>query len=323
MPNPLELSAQSAEFLLAKQKESLKLLESLYNVDIHLRGNVLTIQGADEDVGAAHRVLSEFSSLVADGHTLDGETVRRAFREIADNTGLSLRDFIVKRASIRAGHRVIQPKTANQTAYVNEILAHDLVFAIGPAGTGKTFLAVAVAVAHLLEKKVYKIILTRPAVEAGEKLGFLPGDMQEKVNPYLRPLYDALYHMLDYEKVQKLLEKEIIEIAPLAFMRGRTLSDSFIILDEAQNTTPEQMKMFLTRIGPGSKVVVTGDITQIDLPFGKTSGLVQARDILRDIRGIRFCYFTDKDVVRHSLVQLIINAYSRYAEQALAAGNGE
>ena len=189
-------------------------------------------------------------------------------------------------------------------------------FAIGPAGTGKTFLAVAAAVNLLLDKRVARIILTRPAVEAGEKLGFLPGDMQEKVNPYLRPLYAALYHMLDYERVQKLLEREVIEIAPLAFMRGRTLSDSFIILDEAQNTTPEQMKMFLTRIGINSKVVVTGDITQVDLPNGKISGLIQAREILRDIEGIRFCYFDERDVVRHSLVQLIISAYARYGGQA-------
>ncbi len=312
LSEPFELEPRSVEFLLARQKEGVKLLESLHNVDIHLRGNVLTVQGESADVSAVRRILEDFSRLAAEGHDFDPDTVRNAFREVTENSNLTVRDFLLRKTSIRAGHRVIVPKTGNQIAYVRDMLAHDLVFAIGPAGTGKTFLAVAAAVSHLLEKKVYKIILTRPAVEAGEKLGFLPGDMQEKVNPYLRPLYDALHHMLDYEKVQRLLEKDVIEIAPLAFMRGRTLGDAFIILDEAQNTTPEQMKMFLTRIGPGSKVVVTGDITQIDLPLGKNSGLIQAREILQETEGIRFCYFDDRDVVRHSLVRLIVNAYNRY-----------
>ena len=312
LSEPFELEPRSVEFLLARQKEGVKLLESLHNVDIHLRGNVLTVQGESADVSAVRRILEDFSRLAAEGHDFDPDTVRNAFREVTENSSLTMRDFLLRKTSIRAGHRVIVPKTGNQIAYVKDMLAHDLVFAIGPAGTGKTFLAVAAAVSYLIEKKVYKIILTRPAVEAGEKLGFLPGDMQEKVNPYLRPLYDALHHMLDYEKVQRLLEKDVIEIAPLAFMRGRTLGDAFIILDEAQNTTPEQMKMFLTRIGPGSKVVVTGDITQVDLPLGKNSGLVQAREILQGTEGIRFCYFDDRDVVRHSLVRLIVNAYNRY-----------
>ncbi|HNR39826.1 MAG TPA: PhoH family protein [Acidobacteriota bacterium] len=312
----LVLDPKSLEFLFDKQKESLKLLESLFNVDIYIRGHQLQLEGAADDTAVVRGILEDFARLYADGGAPDRDMIRRAFREIAENTALSLKDFFPSSRVIQAGHRKICPKSRNQSAYVEEIYRQDLVFAIGPAGTGKTFLAVAAAVNLLLDKRVARIILTRPAVEAGEKLGFLPGDMQEKVNPYLRPLYDALYHMLDYERVQKLLEREVIEIAPLAFMRGRTLSDSFIILDEAQNTTPEQMKMFLTRIGINSKVVVTGDITQVDLPNGKISGLIQAREILREIEGIRFCYFDERDVVRHSLVQLIISAYARYGGQA-------
>jgi len=312
----LELDPKSLESLFDKQKESLKLLESLFNVDIYIRGHQLQLEGAADDTAVVRGILEDFARLHAGGAAPDRDRIRRAFREIAENTALSLNDFFENSRVIQAGHRKICPKSRNQSVYVEEIFKRDLVFAIGPAGTGKTFLAVAAAVNLLLDKRVARIILTRPAVEAGEKLGFLPGDMQEKVNPYLRPLYDALYHMLDYERVQKLLEREVIEIAPLAFMRGRTLSDSFIILDEAQNTTPEQMKMFLTRIGINSKVVVTGDITQVDLPDGKVSGLIQAREILRDIEGIRFCYFDERDVVRHALVQLIISAYARHGGQA-------
>ena len=311
----LELNEPCVEFLFERQQESLKLLESLFCVDIHVRGHNLNVEGAAEEVAVVQKLLQDLSKLQSDGCTLDRDLLRRAFRDIAENSALTLRDFFPAAQPIQAGSRKLAPKSRNQMIYVDEMRKHDLVFAIGPAGTGKTFLAVAVAVSLFLEKRVSKIVLTRPAVEAGEKLGFLPGDMQEKINPYLRPLYDALYHMLDYEKVQKLLERESIEIAPLAFMRGRTLSDSFIILDEAQNTSPEQMKMFLTRIGMGSKVVVTGDITQIDLPYGKTSGLIQAREILRELPGIRFCYFDEKDVVRHALVQMIITAYHRYGEQ--------
>ena len=318
----LELNEKSVEFLIDRHRESIKLLESLFNVDIHIRGNALHLEGSEPTVALVRQILADFQRLQEEGHLLDRDMVRRAFREIAENSALSLRDFFPQQQPIAAGNRKIFPKSRNQLIYVNEIAKHDLVFAIGPAGTGKTFLAVAVAVAMLLEKRVSRIILARPAVEAGEKLGFLPGDMQEKVNPYLRPLYDALYDMMDYERVQKLIEKEVIEIAPLAFMRGRTLNDSFIILDEAQNTTPEQMKMFLTRIGLGSKVVVTGDITQVDLPGGKTSGLIQAREILRDIEGIRFCYFDERDVVRHAMVQLIISAYGRWQErQQRGTGN--
>jgi len=311
----LVLNEPCVEFLFERQQESLKLLESLFGVDIHVRGHNLNVEGAAREVEVVQRLLQDLSRLQGEGCCLDRDLLRRAFRDIAENTALTLQDYFPVAQPIQAGSRKLAPKSRNQMIYVEEMRKHDLVFAIGPAGTGKTFLAVAVAVSLFLEKRVSKIVLTRPAVEAGEKLGFLPGDMQEKINPYLRPLYDALYHMLDYEKVQKLLERESIEIAPLAFMRGRTLSDAFIILDEAQNTSPEQMKMFLTRIGMGSKVVVTGDITQIDLPYGKISGLIQAREILRDLPGIRFCYFDEKDVVRHALVQMIITAYHRYSEQ--------
>ncbi len=317
--NSVELDERTVEILFERNKESLRLLESLFNLEISVRGQVLRMSGAEEDVATVQRMMQDFVRLVREGQTLDRDMLRRAFRDIAENRARSLGDYFPQQEPIKAGHRKIYPKSRNQARYVQEILASDLVFGIGPAGTGKTFLAVAVAVAQLLEKRVSRIILARPAVEAGEKLGFLPGDLQEKINPYLRPLYDALYHMLDYEKVQKLIERETIEIAPLAFMRGRTLSDSFVILDEAQNSTPEQMKMFLTRIGLGSKVVVTGDITQVDLPNGKYSGLIQARHILRGIEGIRFCYFDQSDVVRHSLVQLIIDAYARFEENS----NGE
>jgi len=308
----LVLDPKSLEFLFDKQKESLKLLESLFNVDIHIRGHQLQLEGAADDTAVVRGILEDFARLYADGVAPDRDMVRRAVREIAENTALSLNDFFQNPRVIQAGHRKICPKSRNQSLYVEEIFRQDLVFAIGPAGTGKTFLAVAAAVNLLLDKRVARIILTRPAVEAGEKLGFLPGDMQEKVNPYLRPLYDALYHMLDYERVQKLLERETIEVAPLAFMRGRTLEDAFVILDEAQNTTSEQMKMFLTRIGFGSKAVVTGDITQNDLPSGKVSGLNEAIAILDGMAGIRFCRFTEIDVVRHPIVQEIIKAYERF-----------
>jgi len=316
---PLELNDKSVEILFERNKEFLRLLESLFDVEIHVRGHMLNVEGAAENVAIVRQVLHDFAEISAKEPVIERDMLRRSFREIAENSALRLQDFFERQEPIRIGQRRVLPKSRNQQRYVDEIRRNDLVFAIGPAGTGKTFLAVAVAVAMLLDKKVSKLILARPAVEAGEKLGFLPGDMQEKVNPYLRPLYDALYHMLDYEKVQKLLEREVIEIAPLAFMRGRTLSDSFVILDEAQNSSPEQMKMFLTRIGLGSKVVVTGDITQVDLPTGKISGLIHARRVLQGIRGIQFCYFDQSDVVRHVLVQLIINAYHQYEERVALA----
>jgi phosphate starvation-inducible PhoH-like protein len=249
--------------------------------------------------------------------------LKAAFKQIAEDTALSLHDFFPKMQLLPGGKRQVTPKSPNQRRYVEAIKNNDVVFGIGPGGTGKTFLAVAMALTYLLEKSVSRIVLTRPAVEAGEKLGFLPGDIEEKINPYLRPLYDALYILLDGEKIQRYMEDGIIEIAPLAFMRGRTLSDAFIILDEAQNTTSEQMKMFLTRIGMRSKAVITGDITQIDLPFGRNSGLIEARNILGDVQGLAFCYFNENDVVRHHLVRLIIKAYQKHAENEMRAeGNG-
>ena len=242
--------------------------------------------------------------------------LREAFAQIAEDRAYSLRDYFTRSRFSPAGKKQVAPKSAMQRRYIETIQQKDIVFGIGPAGTGKTYLGVAMAVQALMQKQVNRIVLARPAVEAGEKLGFLPGDLQEKVDPYLRPLYDALFDLVDYERVTRLLEKRVIEIAPLAFMRGRTLSDAFVILDEAQNTTSEQMKMFLTRIGFGSKAVITGDVTQIDLPTGKRSGLVEAERVLAGIEGIDFVYFTDKDVVRHKLVQMIIKAYESHTKKS-------
>jgi phosphate starvation-inducible PhoH-like protein len=247
-----------------------------------------------------------------DGYKLSNADVKTASDLVAQDQSVDLREHFLKGSLTPAGKRRVAPKTINQRRYLDAIEANDIVFGIGPAGTGKTYLAMAQAVSYLVAKKVSRIILARPAVEAGEKLGFLPGDLQEKVNPYLRPLYDALYDMLDVEKAEKYLERGAIEVAPLAFMRGRTLNDAFVILDEAQNTTTEQMKMFLTRLGFGSKAVVTGDVTQIDLPMGRTSGLVQAMEVVGRIDGISFVYFDERDVVRHKLVQAIVKAYDAY-----------
>ncbi|MEO5697033.1 MAG: PhoH family protein, partial [Burkholderiaceae bacterium] len=247
------------------------------------------------------------------GHSISDKDVKTAAQLIAEDSTVDLRDYFLKDGQLRtAGKRRIAAKSANQRRYLEAIDQHDIVFGIGPAGTGKTYLAMAQAVSYLLAKKVSRIVLARPAVEAGEKLGFLPGDLQEKVNPYLRPLYDALYDMLDVEKAEKYLERGAIEVAPLAFMRGRTLSDAFVILDEAQNTTTEQMKMFLTRLGSGSKAVVTGDVTQIDLPIGRMSGLVHAMEVVGKVDGISFVHFDERDVVRHKLVQAIVKAYDAY-----------
>jgi phosphate starvation-inducible PhoH-like protein len=251
--------------------------------------------------------------LINQGHAISNTDVKTAAQLVKDDAAVDLRDYFLKDGQLRtAGKRRIAAKSANQRRYLEAIDQNDIVFGIGPAGTGKTYLAMAQAVTYLLQKKVSRIVLARPAVEAGEKLGFLPGDLQEKVNPYLRPLYDALYDMLDVEKAEKFLERGAIEVAPLAFMRGRTLNDAFVILDEAQNTTTEQMKMFLTRLGFGSKAVVTGDITQIDLPGARVSGLVQAMEVVSKIDGISFIYFDERDVVRHKIVQAIVKAYDAY-----------
>jgi phosphate starvation-inducible protein PhoH and related proteins len=263
-------------------------------------------------------VLEEYVALVREGHVFNNGDLNSYLRVVVEDPEISLRALVHSGRQRNFGKKLLAPKTINQRRYLEAIERNDLVFGIGPAGTGKTYLAVAMGVSALLSKKVSRIILTRPAVEAGERLGFLPGTLQEKVDPYLRPLYDALYDMLDSEKVEKLLERNTIEVAPIAFMRGRTLNDSFIILDEAQNSTPEQMKMVLTRQGFNSKMIVNGDITQIDLPTGRRSGLIHALEVLKGVEGIRFVRFDEKDVVRHTLVQRIVKAYERY--DALAAG---
>ena len=293
--------------------DNLRQLESLLNVRIRTQGHDLMVEGDANSTARVARLMEQLGGLIDEGHSISDRDVKTAAQLIAENADVALRDHFLKDGQLRtAGKRRIAAKSANQRRYLDAIEQHDIVFGIGPAGTGKTYLAMAQAVSYLLAKKVSRIILARPAVEAGEKLGFLPGDLQEKVNPYLRPLYDALYDMLDIEKAEKYLERGAIEVAPLAFMRGRTLNDAFVILDEAQNTTTEQMKMFLTRLGFGSKAVVTGDVTQIDLPLGRTSGLVQAMEVVGKIDGISFIYFDERDVVRHKLVQAIVKAYDAY-----------
>jgi phosphate starvation-inducible PhoH-like protein len=254
-----------------------------------------------------------------EGYRVSNGDVKTAAQLVRDDESVDLREYLVKGSSRAAGRRQVAPKSLNQRRYLEAIEQYDIVFGVGPAGTGKTYLAMAQAVSFLLAKKVSRIILARPAVEAGEKLGFLPGDLQEKVNPYLRPLYDALYDMMETDRVERLLERGTVEIAPLAFMRGRTLNDSFVILDEAQNTTSEQMKMFLTRLGFGSKAVVTGDITQIDLPTGRPSGLVEALKVVSEVDGIAFVHFDERDVVRHRLVQQIVKAYEAYTQNGVGA----
>jgi phosphate starvation-inducible protein PhoH and related proteins len=273
----------------------------------------MIVEGVSDDVSRAERVLGQLTSMMDEGYKLGKGDVKTAAQLISQDENVALADYFLKGAPRTSGKRQVMPKSVNQRRYLEAIDNHDIVFGIGPAGTGKTYLAMAQAVAYLLAKRVSRIILARPAVEAGEKLGFLPGDLQEKVNPYLRPLYDALYDMLDVERAERLIERGTVEVAPIAFMRGRTLNDAFVILDEAQNTTSEQMKMFLTRLGFGSKAVITGDITQIDLPTGRTSGLVEAMKVVGNIEGISFIRFDEKDVVRHSLVQQIVKAYDAYS----------
>jgi phosphate starvation-inducible PhoH-like protein len=302
------------ETLFGSYDENLRFLESLLNVSIRTQGHDLLVEGDESSTEKVERIVSGLASLVRDGYRVGNGDVKTAAQLVSDNADVELRDYFLKGVPLRtSGKRQVAPKSVNQRKYLDAIEQDDIVFGIGPAGTGKTYLAMAEAVAFLLAKKVAHIILARPAVEAGEKLGFLPGDLQEKVNPYLRPLYDALYDLLDAERVERLLDRGTIEIAPIAFMRGRTLNDSFVILDEAQNTTSEQMKMFLTRLGFGSKAVVTGDITQIDLPPGHTSGLIEAMKVVSQIEGISFVYFDDRDVVRHKLVQQIVKAYEKFS----------
>jgi phosphate starvation-inducible PhoH-like protein len=301
------------ETLFGTRDENLHVLEDGFNVTIDLRSDSIELEGAPRDVARTEQLLSEYDQLQRSGFTFNNGDLNSMLRVLVADPKASLRGLAEagKQRSF-GGRRTVQPKSLNQRRYLDAIEQHDMVFGIGPAGTGKTYLAVAMAISALLAKRVNRIILARPAVEAGERLGFLPGTLQEKIDPYLRPLYDALYDMLDPEKVDRYLEKNVIEIAPIAFMRGRTLNDSFVILDEAQNTTSEQMKMFVTRLGFNSKAVITGDVTQIDLPSARRSGLLEAVDVLKGVDGLSFVYFDQTDVVRHHLVQRIIQAYDEH-----------
>ena len=303
--------------LTGDRNSHLKIIEDNLGIRVHIRGNRLTFIGDTPQVELAERLIEELLDLIHRGYPLFAGDLVYAIRILSENSGRRLRDIFLDQVFITSSKRIITPKSVKQKEYIEAIRNNDIAFGIGPAGTGKTYLAMAMAVAAMAAEQVRRIILVRPAVEAGEKLGFLPGDLAEKVNPYLRPLYDALHDMIDFAKASRLLQRGAIEVAPLAFMRGRTLNDSFAILDEAQNTTSEQMKMFLTRLGLGSKAVITGDITQIDLPENKTSGLVEAIHLLQGIKGIKFVFFSDKDVVRHRLVQDIIKAYEKKDDRRL------
>ena len=311
MRKALELDNAVAAELAGSEDAVLRALEGHLDCDVYLRGNVLTLEGDEAAVEAAAAVVSELSDLIAQGHEIAPGTIEAVARALDEHESPSriLEDVVWRHRATK-----VAPKTVNQKRYVDSIRQNTITFGIGPAGTGKTFLAVALAAAALSRREVNRIILTRPAVEAGERLGFLPGDLMAKVDPYLRPLFDALHDMLDPERVSQHLERGVIEVAPLAFMRGRTLNDSFIILDEAQNTSPEQMKMFLTRLGFGSRMVVTGDITQIDLPREQASGLIAVSEILQGVEDVEFIRFADEDVVRHKLVRRIVAAYDRAAQ---------
>jgi phosphate starvation-inducible protein PhoH and related proteins len=314
------------EPLYGTRDENLRLMEDGLRVTIDLRSDSIQITGPNEGVEQVERIFADYESLRKSGVTLQNGELKGMLKLVIADPAVSLKSLVDSGKQRSAGvKRMVQPRSPNQRKYVEAIEQCDMTFGLGPAGTGKTYLAVAMAVSALMAKKVSRIILVRPAVEAGERLGFLPGSLQEKVDPYLRPLYDALYDLLDQEKVDKLLERNVIEVAPLAFMRGRTLSDAFIIMDEAQNTTMEQMKMFVTRMGNGSKAVITGDLTQIDLPNPKRSGLFEALQVLEGVEGIRFCHFEDVDVVRHHLVQRIVRAYDSYgrSQQQMPLEMGE
>src|SRR5438105_12192384 len=308
MKKSIEISP-NIETLFGTRDENLHVLEDGLNIAIDLKSDSIELEGAPRDVGRAEQVFNDYDQLQRSGFTFNNGDLNSMLRVLMADPKATLRGLAEAGRQRSFGRRTVQPKSVNQRRYLEAIEKYDMVFGIGPAGTGKTYLAVAMAISALLAKRVNRIILARPAVEAGERLGFLPGTLQDKIDPYLRPLYDALYDMLDPEKVDRYLEKNVIEIAPIAFMRGRTLNDSFVILDEAQNTTSEQMKMFVTRLGFNSKAVITGDITQIDLPSARRSGLLEAIDILKNVEGLAFCYFSEADVVRHHLVQRIIRAY--------------
>ncbi len=311
MKKSIEISPNIAT-LFGTRDENLRLLEDGLNINIDLRSDSIDLEGAPRDVARAEQVFADYDHLQRAGFTFNNGDLGSMLRVLLADPRTTLRALAEAGRQRSFGRRTVQPKSVNQRRYLEAIESHDMVFGIGPAGTGKTYLAVAMAISALLAKRVNRIILARPAVEAGERLGFLPGTLQDKIDPYLRPLYDALYDMLEPEKVDRYLEKSVIEIAPIAFMRGRTLNDSFVILDEAQNTTSEQMKMFVTRLGFNSKAVITGDVTQIDLPNAKRSGLLEAADILKHVEGLAFAYFDDSDVVRHHLVQRIIRAYDEH-----------
>jgi phosphate starvation-inducible PhoH-like protein len=305
-----------AQALFGEQGQNLRLIGRLLGVKLANRGNQVTVEGDGTQVKLARRVIEELYQLLETGYALAPQDVQHAVKILQGQEETAIKDIFLDTVYISAMKRRITPKSLTQKRYIEAIRTHDIVFGVGPAGTGKTYLAMAMAVAALMNHEFIRIVLARPAVEAGEKLGFLPGDLYEKVNPYLRPLYDALHDMMDFDKATRLVQRGIIEVAPLAFMRGRTLNDSFVILDEAQNTTPEQMLMFLTRLGFGAKAVITGDITQIDLPNGASSGLVEARQLLSGIEGIGFIHFTERDVVRHPLVQDIIRAYEAHRQKS-------
>jgi len=296
--------------LLGEHDKNIKLIEKFEAVKLNVRGNLLTITGDQVAADIVQNLIVQLYSLLEKGYPIYPADIDYAHRILSSNSTINLEKIFLDTVFISSKKRTISPKSIVQKRYIDLMRDFDIVFAIGPAGTGKTYLAMAMAVSSLLNKKVNRIVLARPAVEAGEKLGFLPGDLAEKVNPYLRPLYDALFDMIDFDQASALIHKGVIEVAPLAFMRGRTLNDSFVILDEAQNTTSEQMKMFLTRLGFGSKAVITGDITQIDLPHDKISGLIEAETILKKVEGIKFLHFSEIDVVRHPLVQDVIRAYN-------------
>ena len=316
----IALPHEGLDMLYGAHDANLKHIESLLNVEIRTQGDELIVEGEKGAEQRVERLFDQLTALIQGGYELGGSDVKTAAALVIDDPNVNLREYFTRDAPAnKAGgqatgtKRRVNPKSPNQKRYLETIEQNDIVFGVGPAGTGKTYLAMAQAVSYLMAKKVSRIILARPAVEAGEKLGFLPGDLQEKVNPYLRPLYDALYDMMETEKAMRLVERGTIEVAPIAFMRGRTLNDAFVILDEAQNTTSEQMKMFLTRLGFGSKAVITGDITQTDLPPGRVSGLIEAIKVVGNVEGISFVHFDDKDVVRHSLVQQIVKAYEAYS----------
>ena len=321
MKKSIEIS-QNLRTLFGTRDENLHVLEDGLNINIDLRSERIDLEGTARDVARAEQVFADYEFLLKSGFSFDNGDLTSMLRVVVGDPKVTLRGLAEAGRQRSLGRRTVQPKSANQRRYLDAIETHDMVFGVGPAGTGKTYLAVAMAISALLNKQVNRIILARPAVEAGERLGFLPGTLKEKIDPYLRPLYDALFDMLEAEKVERYLEKNVIEIAPIAFMRGRTLNDSFVILDEAQNTTSEQMKMFVTRLGFNSKAVITGDVTQIDLPSERRSGLIEAVNVLKDVNGLAFVHFDESDVVRHHLVQRIIRAYdehkSRMAEQQLS-----